>query len=381
MLNVIDLTQALIRCASVTPLDEGAQAVLIDALEPLGFECHVLPFGEGEERILNLFARLGDSAPHVCYGGHTDVVPSGPEEQWSHPPFAGEIGEDGNLYGRGAQDMKGSVACFTAAIATYLEKHGKPKGSISMLITGDEEALAVNGTVKVLEWMKENGHVPDVCIVGEPTNPEHLGQEIKVGRRGSLNATLTVNGTQGHVAYPHLVDNPIPRMAKMIDALSSYEFDQGTEFFAPTSLQVTTIDVGNAATNVVPGSAVAKFNIRFNDMWKSSALKVKLEEILGEVSTSYEIAYKTDGSESFINDVKGWPSMMRQAVKDVIGTAPEFTTTGGTSDARFVTHYCPVVEYGPINSTMHQIDEHVPVEALEKVTEIYTRLLELYFEN
>lgn len=379
-LDPIKLTQDLIRCASITPLDEGAQQLLIDALEPLGFECHVLPFGDGEERIINLFARLGTTSPHICYGGHTDVVPPGPEEQWTHPPFAAEIA-DGNLYGRGAQDMKGSVACFTAAVSKYLEKHGAPNGSISMLITGDEEALAVNGTVKVLEWMKENGHVPDVCLVGEPTNPDHLGQEIKVGRRGSLNATLSVNGTQGHVAYPHLVDNPIPRLAKMVDALACYEFDTGTEFFAPTSLQVTTFDVGNTATNVVPGSATAKFNIRFNDVWKSDSLKEKLAEILGAISTDYKIIYKTDGSESFINDVEGWPTLMRDAVKDVIGETPQFTTTGGTSDARFVTYYCPVVEYGPTNSTMHKIDEHVPAKVLEDVTDIYTRLMELYFKT
>ena len=379
MLDVIKLSQDLIRCASVTPLDEGAQQILIDQLEAMGFECHVLPFGEGEERILNLFARLGTEGPHICYAGHTDVVPAGDDAAWTHPPFAAEI-HDGILYGRGSQDMKGSVACFVSAISKYIEEHGKPAGSISMLITGDEEDLAINGTVKVLEWMEENGHIPDVCIVGEPTNPEHLGQEIKVGRRGSLTGKLTVKGTQGHVAYPHLVDNPIPKMAKLVDALASHEFDHGTEFFAASSLQFTTIDVGNPATNVVPAEAKAAFNIRFNDTWSRETLRTKIIDIFDTVGVDYELEWTRDGSESFVNDVEGLPTLMREAVKDVVGEEPEFTTTGGTSDARFVTQYCPVVEYGPINNSMHKIDECVPVEALEKVRDVYARVLEKYFQ-
>lgn len=376
-INTIELTQALIRCASITPLDAGALKILADALGPMGFECHSLPFGEGEDRVENLFARLGTEGPHICYGGHTDVVPTGPESSWTYPPFEPTI-VDGTLYGRGASDMKGSVAAFVAAISAYLDKHGAPRGSISLLITGDEEGIAINGTVKVLEWMKENGHVPDVAIVGEPTNPATLGQEIKVGRRGSLNGKLTVRGKQGHVAYQHNADNPLPRLAKLVDALSSYAFDQGTEFFAPTNLEVVTIDVGNTAENVIPESGRVGFNIRFNETWSEDTLTAKVKEVLDSVGAPYELSLRCSG-ESFLTQQSDWTRVVKEAVDDITGDEAEFTTTGGTSDARFITNYCPVVEFGPINESIHQIDENADIEVLEKLTDIYARVLELYF--
>ncbi|MCK5284998.1 MAG: succinyl-diaminopimelate desuccinylase [Alphaproteobacteria bacterium] len=377
MPNVIDLTKALIRCPSVTPLDEGAQELLVDALSALGFECHHLPFGEGEERILNIFARLGTKSPHICYAGHTDVVPSGSLDAWIHDPFDPQI-VDGKLYGRGASDMKGSVAAFVAGISDYLKKHGEPEGSISMLITGDEEAIAKNGTVKVLEWMKEQGHVPDVCLVGEPSNPKILGEEIKVGRRGSLVCQLKVQGKQGHVAYPDRARNPLPSLIKLLDALAGYEFDKGTEFFSATNLEITTIDVGNVADNVIPDSGVAQFGIRFNDMWNQTTLVVKIKEILDSVGAPYDLTCRCSG-ESFLTEPGAWTDTVRQAVEDITGRTPELTTTGGTSDARFVVKYCPVVEFGLINETIHQINENADVEALEKLTEVFTRILELYF--
>ena len=377
MPNVIDLTKALIRCPSVTPLDEGAQELLVDALSALGFECHHLPFGEGEERILNIFARLGTKSPHICYAGHTDVVPSGSLDAWIHDPFDPQI-VDGKLYGRGASDMKGSVAAFVAGISDYLKKHGEPEGSISMLITGDEEAIAKNGTVKVLEWMKEQGHVPDVCLVGEPSNPKILGEEIKVGRRGSLVCQLKVQGKQGHVAYPDRARNPLPSLIKLLDALAGYEFDKGTEFFSATNLEITTIDVGNVADNVIPDSGVAQFGIRFNDMWNQTTLVVRIKEILDSVGAPYDLTCRCSG-ESFLTEPGAWTDTVRQAVEDITGRTPELTTTGGTSDARFVVKYCPVVEFGLINETIHQINENADVEALEKLTEVFTRILELYF--
>ncbi len=378
-MNVIELSKALISCPSVTPKDEGALQILTDALEDMGFTVYRLPFGEGEGQIENIFARLGDSGPHICYGGHTDVVPPGPLDQWTFPPFDPTI-KDGILYGRGASDMKGSVAAFTAAISAYLDKHGAPKsGSISMLITGDEEADAINGTVKVLEWMKDNDHVPDVALVGEPTNPDHLGQEIKIGRRGSLGGVLTIKGKQGHVAYPQKADNPLPRLARMVDALSSYAFDEGSKFFQPTNLELTTIDVGNTATNVIPGEGVAKFNVRFNDHWNAQSLEIKIREILDAVSTEYALETFSN-AESFITQPGQWTEIIGQAVTDITGKSAMFTTTGGTSDARFIVNYCPVVEFGPVNETIHKIDENAEVAVLEDLTKIYERILELYFK-
>lgn len=374
--DTLTLLKDLIACPSVTPKDAGAQVLLSGVLEGLGFECYHLPFGEGADQVPNLFARLGSGAPHICFAGHTDVVPVGDENAWTSPPFEPQI-RDGVLYGRGTSDMKGGVAAFTSAVARYLETH-TPQGSISLLITGDEEGVAVNGTVRVLEWMKDNGHVPDVAIVGEPTNPSHLGQEIKIGRRGSLNVELRVAGKQGHVAYQHLADNPMPRLITMVDTLASYEFDTGTEFFPPTNLEITTIDVGNMATNIIPAAGRAHFNIRFNELWSSDTLKAKITELLDK--TGYDYALDFEGNaESFITKPGAWSEIVSGAVKDVTGAAPEYTTNGGTSDARFVVNYCPVIECGPINESIHKVDENIKVSDLEGISKIYERVLERYF--
>ncbi len=360
----------------MTPTDAGAQDYLASVLKNLGFEIFHLPFGD----VPNLFARLGTSGPHICYAGHTDVVPPGPAGQWTYGPFTPTVA-DGKLFGRGASDMKGSVAAFTSAAAAYLSQHGKPKGSISLLITGDEEGPAVNGTVKVLEWMAQHGHTPDVCIVGEPTNPDHLGQEIKIGRRGSLSGEITVTGKQGHVAYPKLANNPLPKLVRLLDALTAHKFDKGTKFFQPTNLEITTIDVGNTATNVIPASGHAKFNIRFNDKWTRETLEVKMRKILDKTGEPYQLDLNVDSSDSFLTKPGPWSDLVQQAVKDITGKTAQYTTTGGTSDARFVYKYCPVLEFGPVNATIHQIDENVGVDVLENLVRIYVRVMELYFSR
>lgn len=375
--DTISLLKQLIACPSVTPIDAGAQELLADVLTDIGFTCHHLPFGEGDAMVPNLFARIGEGAPHICFAGHTDVVPVGDEEAWTSPPFQADI-RDGVMYGRGTSDMKGAVAAFVTASAAFLKEGGAPKGSISLLITGDEEGLAVNGTVKVLEWMRENGHVPDVAIVGEPTNPDHLGQEIKIGRRGSLNVHLSVSGTQGHVAYQHLADNPLPRLIKMVDALASYTFDKGNTFFPATNLETTTIDVGNTATNIIPAHGRASFNIRFNDAWSSASLKGKITEILDAVGGEYDLQFEGN-AESFITKPAAWSEIVRDSVEDITGKTPEYTTNGGTSDARFVVNYCPVIECGSINESIHQVDENARVDDLENLTKIYGRILSRYF--
>lgn len=373
--DVIQISRELIACPSVTPKDAGALDYLSDLLSTLGFECHILEYGEGAEKVKNLFARIGSGSPHICYAGHTDVVPAGDEDAWTYGPFNPHI-EDGVLYGRGASDMKGSVAAFASAVAKYLEK-GALDGSISMLITGDEEGPAINGTIKVLEWMKENGHVPDVALVGEPTNPDFLGQEIKIGRRGSLTGTLTLTGKQGHVAYQHLADNPMPRLINILDTLASHSFDNGTEFFPPTNLEITSVDVGNTADNVIPAKGVAKFNIRFNDVWSSETLGQKLHEIIKPLGFDYNLELSSS-AESFITKPGDWSSVVRDAVKDITGKVPEYTTNGGTSDARFVVNYCPVIEFGGINATIHQVNENASISDLQNLAKIFERVLERY---
>jgi succinyl-diaminopimelate desuccinylase len=376
MSRVLDITQTLIACPSVTPEDAGAQVYLAQELSALGFTCHHLPFGD----VPNLFARLGGSGPHLCYAGHTDVVPPGPLAAWTTPPFEASI-RDGVLYGRGASDMKGSVAAFLAAAESFIKRFGIPKnGSISMLITGDEEGPAVNGTVKVLEWMKEHNHIPDVFLVGEPTNPSHHGQEMKIGRRGSLGGVLTVTGKQGHVAYPERANNPLPRLIALLAALEAHMFDKGSEFFPATNLELTSIDVGNTADNVIPAEAKAKFNVRFNDKWSGRSLGEAIEKILNAVSTEYHLKLSYS-SESFLTEPGEWPALVRQAAQDICGKAPAYTTTGGTSDARFCALYAPVVEYGGVNATIHQIDENTGIDVLNDIARIYERVLELYFEQ
>ena len=372
MIDPIDLAAALIQRPSVTPKDEGAQQVLIDALTPLGFKFETLQFGD----ITNLYARLGDGAPHFCFCGHTDVVPAGDVNAWTDPPFSGIV-KNGKLYGRGASDMKGEIACFVAAVSQYLANN-KPKGSISLLITGDEEGIAENGTIKVLEWMAKNNQVPDVALVGEPSNAKEIGEEMRIGRRGSFKGSLTVRGKQGHTAYPERADNPLPRMVKMLDVLANFEFDKGNEFFPPTNLQLTTIDVGNTVNNVIPASVNAQMNVRFNNLWSSKTIEFKIRELLDTIDKNYELKTWCN-AESFMTKPGAFTDLVSSAVNEVTGRKPVLGTGGGTSDARFVTNYCPVVEFGLLNQTIHQIDEHANVADMHKLTEIYRLVLERYF--
>ncbi len=373
MTDPIELSRDLVQCASVTPADEGAQDVLIAALEPLGFAVHDVTRGA----IRNTFFRLGDSGPHFCFCGHTDVVPPGDEAAWTHPPFGGVIG-DGKLYGRGTADMKANIACFVAAAARFLDSGAAFDGSISLLITGDEEAEAVDGTVKVLAWMAENGHTPDAALVGEPTNPESMGDELKIGRRGSLTGRLSVSGVQGHVAYPDLADNPLPRLVSLLDALAGHEFDTGSDFFPVTNLELTTIDTGNTADNVIPAAAQASFNVRFNDHWTAATLEREIRAVLDRIGLGYTLSCASN-AESFITKPGPLTDIVAGAVTDITGRSPALSTGGGTSDARFVAPYCPVVECGLVNRTIHQIDEHAAVSDIETLTQIYLRVLERFF--
>ena len=366
----LPLATALLRCASVTPADDGAQTVLAEALQRLGFAVTKLRFGAIE----NCFARVGTGAPHVCFAGHTDVVPAG-TGTWTAEPFGGEVRE-GALYGRGACDMKGAIAAFAAAAARRLAA-GPLHGSISLLITGDEEADAVDGTVRVLDWMAANGQIPDFCLVGEPTNQVALGDVIKIGRRGSMTARIAVHGTQGHVAYPHRTDNPIHRLVRALAALTAAPLDGGTEWFEPSTLQVTTIDVGNPAGNVVPATARAVLNIRFNDRHSSLSLGKWLRATLERYAERFDLEISVSG-ESFLTTPGPLVETLRQAVAAATGTTPKLDTGGGTSDARFIARHCPVAEFGLVGATMHQVDERVPVEELRALAGIYGRVLQAF---
>lgn len=363
----LPLAQALIRCASVTPADAGAQAVLADALERLGFAVTRLRFGGIE----NLFARIGNRGPHLCFAGHTDVVPQG-DAPWARDPFGADV-RDGLLYGRGACDMKGAIAAFVAASARHLAR-GAPHGSISLLITGDEEGPAVDGTIKVLDWMDANRLVPDFCIVGEPTNPVRLGDMIKIGRRGSLNARIAVHGKQGHVAYPRRADNPNHRMIRALAALTAAPLDAGTSWFEPSSLQITSIDVGNPATNVIPAVARAMVNIRFNDRHSGASLEAWLKAVLAEHADRWDLDVSVSG-ESFLTEPGPLVDTLRHAIAQTVGREPVLDTGGGTSDARFIARYCPVAEFGLVGATMHQADECVPVSELNELARIYEAVL------
>ena len=363
----VALAQALIRRASVTPADDGAMDVLAAALERLGFTVTHLRFGDTP----NLFARLGSAAPHFCFAGHTDVVPEG-AAPWSVPAFAGDI-RDGVLYGRGACDMKGAIASFVGAVEQHLAE-GDLHGSISLLITGDEEGPARDGTIRVLEWLAERREIPDFCLVGEPTNPTRLGDVIKIGRRGSLNARITLHGTQGHAAYPHLADNPVHRLVRALGALTAAPLDAGTPWFQPSSLQVTSIDVGNAATNVIPGAARAMLNIRFNDRHTGDSLTAWLRAALAQHAETFDLDVAVSG-EAFLTAPGAQVDMLRDAVAAASGVTPLLDTGGGTSDARFIARYCPVAEFGLVGATMHQADERVPVAELRDLARIYAAVL------
>ena len=381
-LDPVQFAVDLIRCPSVTPTDAGALDVLEKALSEMGFACTRLPFEEaGTDRVDNLYARLGTGAPHICFAGHTDVVPVGAEAEWKVDPFAGEIRDD-HLWGRGAADMKGAIAAFLGATAAHLEAHGKPAGSISLLITGDEEGPSINGTRKMLGWLEQQGEIIDDCLVGEPTNPKALGDMIKIGRRGSVNGVVRVVGTQGHVAYPHLADNPVPQLAALMVALSNAPLDDGTEHFQPSNLEVTNFDVGNPTTNVIPAEATARFNIRYNDIWQAASLndwiKTQLDAAQGAAGYELELSHTGD---CFLTEPNAFVEQLSGAVSAVTGREPELSTSGGTSDARFIKDVTRVVEFGLVGETMHKVDERVPVEDIRKLSAIYETLLSSYFSS
>jgi len=380
----VPILQGLIRCKSVTPAEGGALTYLEDLLSEHGFVCQRLIFREeGTPDVENLFARFGTSAPHFCFAGHTDVVPEGHAEDWSHPPFAAEIA-DGYVFGRGACDMKGSIAAFAAAAIDYVRTARKFKGSISLLITGDEEGPAVNGTVKVLQWMRDNGHVPDVCLVGEPSSVDTLGDTIKIGRRGSISFTVTVEGRQGHVAYPQKADNPVPKLARFVDHISQAKLDEGNDHFDPSTLAVTTFDVGNSATNVIPTRATVKFNIRFSTEHSFESLQAWVDEQIKAVKSDLGGKWSvtaTEGADAFLTEPGACIGMLQDAVERETGILPKLSTSGGTSDARFVKDYCPVLEFGPTNATIHQTDERISIEELRGTQAVYGRVLTDFFNN
>jgi succinyl-diaminopimelate desuccinylase len=382
----------LIRCASVTPAEGGALSALEDMLRPLGFSVERPVFSEdGTPDIENLYARRSGNGPHLMFAGHTDVVPVGDEASWTHPPFAAEIAK-GEMFGRGAVDMKGGIACFIAAVARHVEAKGGPKGSVSLLITGDEEGPAINGTTKLLDWAAAKGEKWDAAIVGEPTNPDTLGDMIKIGRRGSMSGSITVNGRQGHVAYPQLADNPVRGLMRLVDALLSPVFDKGTKDFQPTNLEVISIDVGNPATNVIPARATATFNIRFNDTWTAETVQAEIHNRLDQAAKrkkyrtaktplDYELVWRDRPSHVFLTRDDKLIGTLRGSIKAAVGKEPVLSTSGGTSDARFIKDFCPVVEFGLVGKTMHMVDERVALSDLETLTRIYQRFIEDWFEQ
>ncbi len=378
----VALTQALIRCPSVTPAEAGALALLETVLAAEGFSVQRPVFSEpGMPDIENLYARIGNEAPVLVIAGHSDVVPPGDVTSWTREPFAAEI-VDGTLYGRGACDMKGGLASMVAAVIRYRRDNPHAPGSIAFLVTGDEEGPAVNGTVKLLEWAKARGERFDHCLLGEPTNPATMSDMLKIGRRGSLTGKLTVHGIQGHVGYPHLAQNPIRGMVRLLAGLDATPLDAGTEHFDPSNLEVTTLDVGNPATNVIPALARAVFNIRFNDLWTPETLAGEIERRLREAAGNtvrYEIIFEPTNAVAFLTQPGPFVAMVADAVEAETGKRPALSTTGGTSDARFIKNYCPVVEYGVVGQTMHQIDERVSLADLRALERITHRLLTAYF--
>jgi succinyl-diaminopimelate desuccinylase len=379
----VAIARDLLRCPSVTPAEGGALTFLEGVLKTAGFTVHRMTFREpGTEDVENLYARIGTGKPNLMFAGHTDVVPPGDEKTWKHPPFSGEVTND-ELYGRGAVDMKGGLACAVAAVLDHLSHHGgKPKGSISFLITGDEEGIAVNGTPKLLKWAAEHGETFDHCILGEPSNQNELGDTIKIGRRGSLNGHLVVTGKQGHVAYPQRAENPIRGMTALVAALQSEPLDQGSAQFSPSHLEFTTVDVGNKTVNLIPGEARARFNIRFNDNHTLDSLKKLIEQRAAKASggkIKFSFQWEPSNAGVFVTKPGPFTDLVANAVAEVTGRKPELSTTGGTSDARFITQYCPVVEFGLVGQTMHQVNERVPIADLRTLTTIYGKIIDRYF--
>ena len=378
----VALAQALIRCPSVTPAEAGALAFCEAVLAEAGFSTERVTFSApGTPDVENLYARYGTGAPFLLLAGHTDVVPPGDQSRWRHPPFSGTV-ENGVLYGRGACDMKGGVAAMLAAAIRFVRANPGFSGSIGFLLTGDEEGPAVNGTVRLLEWARARGERFDHCILGEPTNPKHLGDMIKIGRRGSLTGHLTVHGRQGHVAYPHLADNPVHGMVRLVSALLAEPLDAGTAHFAPSNLEMTTLDVGNPASNVIPAEARATFNIRFNDTWQPETLAAEIRRRLAAAAGDairYDVVFAPTNATAFVTEPGDFVTLVQDAVEAHTGRRPALSTTGGTSDARFIKDYCPVIEYGLVGETMHQVDECVRVSDLEALTAIYETVLARYF--
>ncbi|MBJ6124594.1 succinyl-diaminopimelate desuccinylase [Microvirga splendida] len=376
------LAQSLLRCPSVTPEEGGALAFIEGVLKDAGFEVHRPVFSEpGTPDVENLYARYGSGEPYLLFAGHTDVVPPGDASRWTHDPFSGEI-HGGELYGRGAVDMKGGIACMMASALDFIRSNPAFNGSIGFLITGDEEGPAVNGTVKLLEWAKARGERFNHCILGEPTNPNQLGDMIKIGRRGSLTGRIVVEGKQGHVAYPHLAENPIPGMLRLLSGLTSEPLDRGTEHFDASNLEVTTVDVGNPASNVIAAEARATFNIRFNDLWTPQSLEEEIERRLREAAGNtvrYRLTMEPTNAVAFLTPPNEFVGFIAGAIEAETGCKPKLSTTGGTSDARFIVKDCPVVEFGLVGQTMHQVDERVPVADLDRLTGIYRKVLDAYF--
>ena len=377
-IDPVALTAKLVRCASVTPADAGALAVLEDVLKPAGFECHRVRRGGIE----NLFARWGAPGEPRTFGfnGHTDVVPVGDEAAWTYPPFGAEI-DQGKLWGRGATDMKSGVAAFVAAAVDYVTLN-QPKGSLIITITGDEEGDAKDGTTAILDWMSERQERMSVCLVGEPTCPNQMGEAIKIGRRGSMNLRITARGIQGHSAYPHRAKNPVSAMARLVDRLSCHRLDDGTAHFDPSSVAVTTIDTGNTATNVIPAHCQAGVNIRFNDAHSSLDISTWVADEIAAIAQDTGVVFETEtkvSGESFLTPPGELSDLVSAAVEAETGTKPVLSTSGGTSDARFVKDHCPVVEFGLVGKTMHEVDEHVDVGQVRQLKSIYKRILGAYF--
>ena len=380
-IDAVAFASALIKRPSVTPADAGALDTLQHALESMGFSCKRYPFGDREARVDNLYARLGTSAPNFCFAGHTDVVPAGDESKWAQDPFAGKV-EDGQLLGRGAADMKGAIAAFVGAVSDLLSSGWTPQGSISFLITGDEEGPAINGTKKLLKAIADEGETIDHCLVGEPTNPNQMGEMVKNGRRGSFNADITVTGKQGHVAYPHLAINPVPTLLRILSKLQLRHLDDGSEFFQPSNLEITTVDVGNPTENMIPETAKARFNIRFNTEHSGASLTQWVEGILAEARQGFggrvDIQIRVSG-ESFLTPPGKLTDIIQDAAENILGRRPELSTSGGTSDARFISNYAPVAEFGLVGATMHQVNERVDIADIDTLAAIYKDVLRRYF--
>ena len=382
-INELQLAKELIRFPSVTPVDAGIMSFLEKKLKQLGFKTKVLEFRENNSKpVKNLYARLGNKSPNFCYAGHLDVVPAGNLKDWTVNPFKPSI-KKGHLIGRGANDMKSSIAAFVSAVSNFIENYSNFSGSISLLITGDEEGAAINGTKKVVEYLKKRKEKIDFCLVGEPTNPSKLGEMIKIGRRGSMNGRLTITGVQGHVAYPHRANNPSTALVQILKLIKDIKFDQGTKDFQPTNLEITKININNTADNVIPGVATATFNIRFNNKHSSSSLKKKINKVIKKISaknkSKYKIEYSVSG-EAFLTKPNKTTFMIQDVIRKITKIKPKLSTTGGTSDARFIRKIAPCLEFGLVGKTMHKVDEAVSLSDLKKLTLIYSNILKNYFK-